>query len=67
MSQCLPPYFYAIFTPLSVRVSEDLATAYQLFFTSLYLVDLTLDSKETPLFTTQSVRSGGVPRAHIPS
>ena len=29
MSQCLPPYFYAIFTPLSVRVSEDLGTAYK--------------------------------------
>ena len=35
--KCFPPYFYAIITPLSVRVSEDLATAYQLFFTSLYI------------------------------
>ena len=31
-----PPYFYAIFTPLSVRVSEDLATAYHYFFSALY-------------------------------
>ena len=31
-----PPYFYAIFTPLSVRVSEDLATAYKPLFGSLY-------------------------------
>ena len=38
MSQCLPPYFYAIFAPISVRVSEYLATAYQPLFGSLYLV-----------------------------
>ena len=25
------------FAPISVRVSEDLETAYQLFFTSLYI------------------------------
>ena len=33
----LPPYFYAIFTPLSVRVSEDLGTAYQPLFGTLYV------------------------------
>ena len=37
MSQCLPPYFYAIFTPLSVRVSKDLATAYKPYFRALYI------------------------------
>ena len=35
-----PPLWRGMFTPLSVRVSEDLATAYQLFFTSLYLTNL---------------------------
>ena len=33
----LPPYFYAIFTPLSVRASEDLATADKLFPGALYV------------------------------
>ena len=34
----LPPYFYAIFTPLSVRASENLATADKLFPGALYCI-----------------------------
>ena len=34
----LPPYFCVIFTPLSVRVSEDLRTAYKPLFGTLYSV-----------------------------
>ena len=33
----VPPYFYAIFTPLSVCASEDLATADKLFPGALYI------------------------------
>ena len=33
----LPPYFYAILTPVSVRASEDLGTAYKPLFGTLYV------------------------------
>ena len=35
----LPPYVYVIFTPLSVRASENLATADKHFPGALYSVD----------------------------